>query len=73
VIFRAPRCARIKPSSHDRYRPGRSEEELFQRRWSPAILDEVRRHVPVSPEAIDRRIACSNAAFEDAPVTATNR
>jgi len=46
-----------------------AEEELFQPRWSPTILDEVRRHVPVSPEAIDRRIAFMNAAFEDALVT----
>jgi hypothetical protein len=46
-----------------------AEEELYEPRWSPAILDEVRRHVPVSPEAIDRRIAFMNAAFEDALVT----
>lgn len=46
-----------------------AEEELYQPRWSPAILDEVRRHVPVSPAAIDRRIAFMNAAFEDALVT----
>ncbi|MFC7527617.1 PIN domain-containing protein [Actinoplanes sp. GCM10030250] len=46
-----------------------AEEELYQPRWSPAILDEVRRHVPVSPAAIERRIACMNAAFEDALVT----
>ena len=46
-----------------------AEEELYQPRWSPAILDEVRRHVPVSPAAIERRIAFMNAAFEDALVT----
>jgi len=46
-----------------------AEEELYQPRWSPVILDEVRRHVPVSPAAIDRRIAFMNAAFEDALVT----
>jgi predicted nucleic acid-binding protein len=46
-----------------------AEEELYQPHWSPDILDEVRRHVPVSPAAIDRRIAFMNAAFEDALVT----
>ncbi|MFY1694772.1 MULTISPECIES: PIN domain-containing protein [unclassified Solwaraspora] len=46
-----------------------AEEELYLPRWSPAILDEVRRHVPVSPAAIERRIAFMNVAFEDALVT----
>ncbi|MBT8224394.1 MAG: PIN domain-containing protein [Dactylosporangium sp.] len=46
-----------------------AEEDLYEPRWSPAILDEVRRHVPVSPAAIERRIAFMNAAFEDALVT----
>lgn len=46
-----------------------AEEDLLQPRWSPAILDEVRRHVPVAPEAIERRIAFMNAAFGDALVT----
>ncbi|WBB75051.1 PIN domain-containing protein [Micromonospora sp. WMMD1128] len=46
-----------------------AEEELCQPRWSPAILEEVRRHVPVSPAAIERRFAFMNAAFEDAMVT----
>jgi len=46
-----------------------AEEELYQPRWSSAILAEVRRHVPVPPEAIGRRIAFMNAAFEDALVT----
>ncbi|GAB3802984.1 PIN domain-containing protein [Micromonospora zhanjiangensis] len=46
-----------------------AEEELYQPRWSTAILDEVRRHVPVSVAAIERRIAFMNAAFEDALVT----
>lgn len=46
-----------------------AEEELYQPRWSPDILDEVRRHVPVSSSAIERRIAFMNAAFEDALVT----
>ncbi|MBN1174290.1 MAG: PIN domain-containing protein [Micromonosporaceae bacterium] len=46
-----------------------AEEDLYQPRWSPTILDEVRRHVPVPPAAIERRIAFMNAAFEDALVT----
>ncbi|NYT96375.1 hypothetical protein [Salinispora sp. H7-4] len=45
-----------------------AEEDVYQPRWSPAILDEVRRHVPVSAAAIDRRIAFMNAAFGDALV-----
>lgn len=47
-----------------------AEEDLYQPRWSPAILDEVRRHVPVPAAAIDRRIAFMNAAFGDALVIA---
>lgn len=46
-----------------------AEEDLYQPRWSASILDEVRRHVPVPPAAIDRRIAFMNAAFDDALVT----
>ncbi|MEU1603496.1 PIN domain-containing protein [Micromonospora matsumotoense] len=46
-----------------------AEEDLYQPRWSPDILAEVRRHVPVPAAAIDRRIAFMNAAFEDALVT----
>ncbi|MBT8225040.1 MAG: PIN domain-containing protein [Dactylosporangium sp.] len=46
-----------------------ADEDLFQPRWSLTILDEVRRHVPVPPTAIERRIAFMNAAFEDALVT----
>jgi hypothetical protein len=36
------------------------------------MADEVRRHVPVSAEAIDRRIAFMNDAFEDALVTGSS-
>ena len=46
-----------------------AEEDLYQPRWSPSILDEVRRHVPVPPAAIERRIAFMNSAFEDAAIT----
>jgi predicted nucleic acid-binding protein len=46
-----------------------AEEELYQPRWSPMTLDEVRRHVPVPSSAIERRIAFMNSAFEDALVT----
>lgn len=45
-----------------------AEEDLYRPRWSGAILDEVRRHVPVAPSAIERRIAFMNAAFDDALV-----
>lgn len=45
------------------------EQAIYQPRWSGQILDEVRRHIPATPAAIERRIGLMNAAFEDALVT----
>jgi predicted nucleic acid-binding protein len=46
-----------------------AEEDVFRPRWSDDILDEVRRNLPqVDPRAIDHRIRCMNAAFDDALV-----
>ncbi|WP_329014471.1 PIN domain-containing protein [Micromonospora rifamycinica] len=51
-----------------------AEEDLYQPRWSPAILAEVRRHVPV-PAAVaagaDSIITCNLRDFPLPPVNVT--
>jgi predicted nucleic acid-binding protein len=46
-----------------------AEEDVYLPRWSPHILDEIRRNLPALPlEAIERRISFMNAAFGTALV-----
>ena len=45
-----------------------ADRDVFEPRWTQHVIDEMRRNRPreVSEEAIDRRIARMNTAFEDA-------